>query len=252
MEGLLSVLSSLATEIKSLVQLMQDKNSQEVMKEKDKSRIHLNVGGRRFATTRSTLTSLEGTYFSAMLASETWKPDPNGEYFIDRDPTYFNHILNYLRTGSVFYRNFTEDERNDLETELDYYQIPYEKMMPWKWDSDYRPDSRVKMSINNKRAKTEANDRVVVGDRSVDRFAISLRGKARVGLATKTNFGPNIAISQEFNSVVASVEYNKTNGVVTFSSGDHKYQKLLDDSFSSTELFPCVLLPTPDIVDVIE
>jgi hypothetical protein len=45
---------------------------------KANKRIILNVGGKIFETVKSTLLSVEGTYFYAMLASEKWKPDKDG------------------------------------------------------------------------------------------------------------------------------------------------------------------------------
>jgi hypothetical protein len=56
--------------------------------------IKLNVGGIKFQTLRSTLRSIDGTYFIGLLDCET---PPSGEYFIDRDGTKFGAILNYLR-----------------------------------------------------------------------------------------------------------------------------------------------------------
>eukprot|EP01006_Ploeotia_vitrea_P054357 TRINITY_DN67879_c0_g1_i3.p1 TRINITY_DN67879_c0_g1~~TRINITY_DN67879_c0_g1_i3.p1 ORF type:complete len:299 (-),score=32.85 TRINITY_DN67879_c0_g1_i3:285-1181(-) len=61
------------------------------------NRIQLNIGGQRFCTTRETLLSENDTFFHSLAASEHWKPDDSGEYFIDRDPTQFHHILGYLR-----------------------------------------------------------------------------------------------------------------------------------------------------------
>src|SRR5690349_7691035 len=44
-------------------------------------KVKLNVGGTLFVTTRETLLSIENTFFHAMLVSEKWKPDEDGEYF---------------------------------------------------------------------------------------------------------------------------------------------------------------------------
>ena len=43
-----------------------------------KTKIKLDVGGKLFATTKSTLLRFENTYFHAMLASGHWKPDEDG------------------------------------------------------------------------------------------------------------------------------------------------------------------------------
>eukprot|EP01006_Ploeotia_vitrea_P024006 TRINITY_DN56709_c0_g1_i1.p1 TRINITY_DN56709_c0_g1~~TRINITY_DN56709_c0_g1_i1.p1 ORF type:complete len:286 (-),score=22.48 TRINITY_DN56709_c0_g1_i1:84-821(-) len=60
----------------------------------------LNVGGKRFTTTRSTLLSETDSFFYGMISSGVWKPDPHtGEYFINRNPQFFHEILEYLRRG---------------------------------------------------------------------------------------------------------------------------------------------------------
>lgn len=80
----------------------------------DNTTIHLNVGGIYFVTRRCTLMETE-TFFSGALRSH---PD-DGELFIDRDPTHFRHILNWLRGV----RNLPDDELtlSDLWWEADYY-----------------------------------------------------------------------------------------------------------------------------------
>ncbi|KAK5975226.1 K+ channel tetramerization domain protein, partial [Trichostrongylus colubriformis] len=62
-------------------------------------RIRLNVGGSVFETTISTLKKVPNTVLSTMVA-ERWRG--HGELFIDRDPTHFSKILNYLRDGDEF------------------------------------------------------------------------------------------------------------------------------------------------------
>jgi len=91
------------------------------------SRIVLDVGGQRFATSRETLLWLEGTFFSAMLGTPgRWTPETDGSYFIDRDPTHFGAILNYLRDQKAV--NLVQlaygRTRELLLAELDFYLIP--------------------------------------------------------------------------------------------------------------------------------
>ncbi|XP_072242092.1 potassium voltage-gated channel subfamily C member 1b isoform X1 [Leuresthes tenuis] len=71
----------------------------------DKDRIVINVGGIRHQTYRSTLRTLPGTRLS-------WLTEPDApnhldydakteEFFFDRHPGVFAHILNYYRTGKL-------------------------------------------------------------------------------------------------------------------------------------------------------
>lgn len=68
----------------------------------------LNVGGKHFATTRSTLVSKEpcsmlGRLFGQGSDGVVWPSarDSHGAFLVDRSPTYFEPLLNYLRHGQL-------------------------------------------------------------------------------------------------------------------------------------------------------
>lgn len=68
----------------------------------------LNVGGKHFATTRTTLRTKEpNSMLARMIASEDSdllcpsSVDNHGAFLIDRSPVYFEPILNYLRHGQL-------------------------------------------------------------------------------------------------------------------------------------------------------
>nr|XP_031537652.1 SH3KBP1-binding protein 1 isoform X4 [Vicugna pacos] len=67
--------------------------------------IHLNVGGKRFSTSRQTLTWIPDSFFSSLLSGRisTLKDETGAvsRIFIDRDPTVFAPILNFLRTKEL-------------------------------------------------------------------------------------------------------------------------------------------------------
>lgn len=62
-------------------------------------RVNLNVGGRRFETTVSTLTGRGNNFFTSIIKHEP--PSAGDEIFIDRDGDAFGPLLNYLRTGML-------------------------------------------------------------------------------------------------------------------------------------------------------
>ncbi len=66
--------------------------------------IHLNVGGEKFTTTRSTLCQVEDSLLATMFSGR-WergvKRDRNGAVFFDFNPQYFGYILEYLRTKKI-------------------------------------------------------------------------------------------------------------------------------------------------------
>lgn len=73
--------------------------------------ITLNVGGHCFTTSKNTLTTKEPNSMLARMFAESdngysFTPsniDAKGAYLIDRSPTYFEPILNYLRNGQLIY-----------------------------------------------------------------------------------------------------------------------------------------------------
>jgi len=64
-----------------------------------KNIIKLNIGGKEFTTTRSTLNECSPNYFTEHLLENG--SFASTHYFIDRDPTTFIYILNYLRGYSL-------------------------------------------------------------------------------------------------------------------------------------------------------
>ncbi|XP_012281332.1 BTB/POZ domain-containing protein KCTD9 [Orussus abietinus] len=72
--------------------------------------VTLNVGGKCFTTTRSTLTNKEPMSMLARMFTESIdsecriqpsRKNHNGAFLIDRSPTYFEPLLNYLRHGQL-------------------------------------------------------------------------------------------------------------------------------------------------------
>ncbi len=95
-------------------------------------KIRLNVGGTFFLTTYATLSNLHNnsslTYFHGIL-SDRFKKEHDKQlsedyYFIDRDPTHFRYILNYLRDGNVC--GIPQDNvqvLNEILQEASFYSI---------------------------------------------------------------------------------------------------------------------------------
>jgi len=110
---------------------LEDKVRENVAK--SPSKITLNVGGKKFATAKSTLLNHKGSYFEVML-SGPWEPDKDGEYFIDRNPKLFGVILDFLRSGKINLMGWSQEDLQMLEEDLDYYQIKISEILQIKWD----------------------------------------------------------------------------------------------------------------------
>ncbi|CAG8448020.1 BTB/POZ protein [Gigaspora rosea] len=107
--------------------------------------IILNVGGIKYETYRSTLVAYPETYLGTMFADrnvELLNPINEKEYFIDRDGNLFRYIIQFYRTGKIYWplsknnlQYYLESESKsttpitiqELEDELDFYQIPFNK-----------------------------------------------------------------------------------------------------------------------------
>ncbi|KAG5872675.1 hypothetical protein JTB14_012951 [Gonioctena quinquepunctata] len=83
--------------------------------------LHLNVGGKRFSTSRQTLTLIPDTFFTALLSGRISSlRDEKGAIFIDRDPKIFSIVLNYLRTREIELNGI---DIRTLRHEAEYYNI---------------------------------------------------------------------------------------------------------------------------------
>uniref|UniRef100_A0A3Q3NBF3 BTB/POZ domain-containing protein KCTD3 n=1 Tax=Labrus bergylta TaxID=56723 RepID=A0A3Q3NBF3_9LABR len=83
--------------------------------------IHLNVGGKRFSTSRQTLTWVPDSFFSSLLSGRiSTLKDETGAIFIDRDPSLFATILNFLRTKELYPRTINV---HMLMHEAEFYGI---------------------------------------------------------------------------------------------------------------------------------
>lgn len=102
--------------------------------------IKLNVGGKIFMTSITTLRRDPNCMLAAMFSQrfELVKQE-DGAYFIDRDGTYFRHVLNFLRTGSIPCR-VTDVCADDLREEAEFYNI--QALL------DYIPESIVKINVD--------------------------------------------------------------------------------------------------------
>jgi hypothetical protein len=70
-----------------------------------------------------------------MFSSGCFKPNKKGEYFFDRNPEYFEIILDYLRGYEIDWNDVKNEKK--LFFELDYYSIEineldFEMKQRWK------------------------------------------------------------------------------------------------------------------------
>ncbi|XP_072172543.1 uncharacterized protein [Diadema setosum] len=87
------------------------------------SYIGLNVGGKIYETSKTTLTRQPGSFFTTLLSGSIPSArDDRGNYRIDRDGKIFRYVLNYLRDNELILPEGF-NELGLLEREADFYQL---------------------------------------------------------------------------------------------------------------------------------
>jgi len=109
-----------------------EKDGQDSLKEQ----IILNIGGKRFTTSLTTLRSINGTFLEEMFregANRTISAD--GSYFIDRDPSTFGYVLDYLRSGDLLVKSDDSNIRMQLLDDADFFKLPNDLKDYLRWSS---------------------------------------------------------------------------------------------------------------------
>lgn len=97
------------------------------------SHIRLNIGGVLFCTSLSTLLRVQPSFFSSLFSR--WHNLANkAPVFIDRDPTYFQLILNFLRNGELdVFRTLNLNQKRAVLMEAKFYGVCFERERGIRW-----------------------------------------------------------------------------------------------------------------------
>eukprot|EP00977_Amphora_coffeiformis_P013771 scaffold3676_cov166-Amphora_coffeaeformis.AAC.9 len=87
--------------------------------------INLNIGGEKFITSGETLCRVKGSYFESMISGRfsVQAATGDGSVFVDRDPSHFHHILNFLRAGCLLRIPTDASEKEELALDADFYGL---------------------------------------------------------------------------------------------------------------------------------
>jgi len=122
-------------------------------------KVKLDVGGKLFSTTLTTLTK-EECFFSAMFSGHfpLEKDEEDGSYHVDRNPLYFETILDYLRTGRLQLSKYSSEEMEELRHEAEFYQIPSLLALLPTPKAAFQPCEGFVLSDNNTVSKFTGSD----------------------------------------------------------------------------------------------
>ncbi|CAP36761.1 Protein CBG19646 [Caenorhabditis briggsae] len=84
--------------------------------------VKLNIGGKVFQTTESTLKRFDGFFKTLLETSVPITRDKNDNYFIDRSSQHFEIILNYMRDGDVVLPD-SDKSILEIQKEAQYYML---------------------------------------------------------------------------------------------------------------------------------
>jgi hypothetical protein len=189
------------------------------------NKIRLDVGGRVFATSKTTLLAQKNSFFDGMFGGRfTTQPDADGTYFIDRDPTMFGHILNFMRGQTLKLSKLNEEELQTLKEDAEFYQLPdlidsLSLLAPPKFHCQFLSPG-VNVSLNANRTRATKNwiggwNGIVKGGE------LPKRGISRWNILLATTFLSNIYIGvSPYTSLAQTVN-----------------EKDADDDDDDTELF---------------
>ena len=126
-----------------------EKQRMKAVEVSDNDIIHLNVGGHKLTTKRSTLCQVEGSLLASMFSGrweDSLERDKDGAIFFDFNPQYFLVILQYLRAKKIAtpenpapLPKVAEDQAKSFNNLLEYLGlsdeiVPAEKVLSEKFN----------------------------------------------------------------------------------------------------------------------
>lgn len=125
-----SKLEILESKLEGLVSMVQEKKNffdvekkeiEDILNENKLKIIKFNVSGKIFKTRLSTLAAFPNTFFAKLVKSKFLINQDI--IYLERDPFYFDIILNFLRFKTIDYNRFNSGEKRLLLAEANFYEI---------------------------------------------------------------------------------------------------------------------------------
>lgn len=149
--------------------------------------VKFNVGGKKFATSKQKLL-LEESFFSSILSTHfSVEKDEKGAIFIDRNPKYFQIILDYFRNQQLSVSELSLHDKKGLLQDAEFYQVkslidlltPKEDVINTLQFVSGHPSGRISLSNNNTAITVSPQaslnyDCAILCTKSVKRWRVSI------------------------------------------------------------------------------
>ena len=99
--------------------------------------VSLNVGGQKFLVKKEHFEKSESPFFATLFEGPfKMEKDSEGNILIDRNPTYFQQVLDYVRESKLVFASVGEQKRFDEEMEFFGFEVdPIKSAKTKKMDS---------------------------------------------------------------------------------------------------------------------
>ena len=108
-----------------------------------KQRIKFNLRGTVIVTDERTIKSVPGSFLSSLDTKSPFYDSENNEFFFDRSPILFHHVLDYCRAQCVHLpANICPRQ---MKEELDFWGVPETAISKCCWKTFYQIDEEMKI-----------------------------------------------------------------------------------------------------------
>ncbi|RMC17478.1 hypothetical protein DUI87_05139 [Hirundo rustica rustica] len=195
--------------------------------------VRLNVGGTCFLTTRQTLCRDPKSFLFRLCQADPdldSDKDETGAYLIDRDPTYFGPVLNYLRHGKLVINKDLAEE--GVLEEAEFYNIT--SLIKLVKDKIRERDSKIsQVPVKHVYRVLQCQEEELT--QMVSTMSDGWKFEQLVSIGSSYNYGNED--QAEFLCVVSKELHNTPYGTTSEPSEKAKTDEILDAClFSSVEL----------------
>jgi len=181
------------------------------------NKITLDVGGTKFTTSLNNLRNQKSLYFATMFSGIfPIKPCEDGSYFIDRNPTMFPFILDFIRGEEIETADMGNKDAKQLLKEAQFYHcIELEQFLTLskKINLVWTNGAGANITENGKRATATASACYVFVNE-----LIKTSGKTtiKISVDTKSNSWVHIALGTQKSFPQLGYYYSSQNNLFAF------------------------------------